>query len=79
MGWRNDQAATLYFVQALDEGNPETKVDYRDEILYGRLFNEDSLLKQTAFYRYHVGNLLRSPWTNGTPVTPKRIYLTRLT
>ncbi|MFT5251810.1 MAG: dipeptidyl aminopeptidase/acylaminoacyl peptidase [Flavobacteriales bacterium] len=33
MGWRNDQAATLYYVQALDEGNPENKVDYRDEVL----------------------------------------------
>jgi hypothetical protein len=33
MGWRNDQAATLYYVEALDEGNPENKVDYRDEVL----------------------------------------------
>ncbi|MBL7767012.1 MAG: S9 family peptidase [Chitinophagaceae bacterium] len=33
MAWRPDQAATLYFVQALDEGNPENKVEYRDEIL----------------------------------------------
>ena len=32
MSWRNDQPATLYFVEALDGGDPATKVDYRDEI-----------------------------------------------
>jgi dipeptidyl aminopeptidase/acylaminoacyl peptidase len=32
MGWRNDKPATLYFVEALDEGNPENKVAFRDEI-----------------------------------------------
>ena len=48
MGWRNDQAATLYFVEALDEGNPENKVAYRDEILDWKApFNENprALLK----------------------------------
>ncbi|MDG2433243.1 prolyl oligopeptidase family serine peptidase [Flavobacterium sp.] len=33
MSWRNDQAATLYFVEALDEGNPENQVTYRDEVM----------------------------------------------
>ena len=49
MGWRNDQAATLYYVQALDEGNPENKVEYRDEVLVWKApFNEDpSLLIKT--------------------------------
>jgi hypothetical protein len=28
---RNDQAATLY-VEAIDAGNPENKVDFRDEV-----------------------------------------------
>ena len=32
MNWRNDEPATLYFVEALDEGNPENKVEFRDEI-----------------------------------------------
>lgn len=32
MGWRNDKPASLYFVQALDEGNPANKADYRDEV-----------------------------------------------
>jgi hypothetical protein len=29
---RNDQAATLYYVEAIDAGNPENKVDFRDEV-----------------------------------------------
>lgn len=33
MNWRNDEAATLYFVEALDEGNPENKVDFRDMVM----------------------------------------------
>jgi hypothetical protein len=32
MDWRNDQAATLYYVEAIDAGNPENKVDFRDEV-----------------------------------------------
>lgn len=32
MSWRLDQAATLYYVEALDEGNPENAVPFRDEI-----------------------------------------------
>lgn len=32
MNWRNDKPSTLYFVVALDEGNPENKVDFRDEV-----------------------------------------------
>lgn len=32
IGWRNDQAATLYWVEALDGGDPETDVAFRDEV-----------------------------------------------
>ena len=32
MNWRNDKPATLYYVQALDGGDPARKVDFRDEI-----------------------------------------------
>lgn len=32
MGWRNDKPATLYFVEALDQGDPGNKVDYRDQV-----------------------------------------------
>ena len=32
MTWRTDKPATLYFVEALDEGDQANKVDFRDEI-----------------------------------------------
>jgi dipeptidyl aminopeptidase/acylaminoacyl peptidase len=32
MGWRNDKPSTLFFVEALDEGDQANKVDFRDEV-----------------------------------------------
>ena len=32
MSWRNDQPATLFFVEALDGGDPANKVPHRDEL-----------------------------------------------
>ena len=32
LSWRPDQPATLYFVEALDGGDPEVKADYRDAL-----------------------------------------------
>lgn len=32
IGWRSDRPATLYFAEALDEGDPAKEVEYRDEI-----------------------------------------------
>jgi dipeptidyl aminopeptidase/acylaminoacyl peptidase len=32
MNWRNDQPATLYFVEALDEGDQANTVEFRDEL-----------------------------------------------
>lgn len=32
MAWRDDKPATLYFVEALDEGNPANQVAARDEV-----------------------------------------------
>ncbi|WP_167615300.1 prolyl oligopeptidase family serine peptidase [Maribellus sediminis] len=32
MRWRSDKPATLYYAKALDGGDPEVEVDYRDEI-----------------------------------------------
>ncbi|MBK0370794.1 S9 family peptidase [Flavobacterium agrisoli] len=32
MNWRADQPATLYFVEALDEGDQSKKADFRDEL-----------------------------------------------
>ncbi len=30
--WRNDKPSTLIYVEALDEGDPENEVDFRDEV-----------------------------------------------
>ena len=32
MSWRSDKASTLYFVEALDKGDPAEKAEFRDEI-----------------------------------------------
>lgn len=32
ISWRSDKPATIYWVEALDGGDPEQKVDFRDEI-----------------------------------------------
>ena len=32
MNWRNDKPASLYFVEALDEGDPANKVEFRDAV-----------------------------------------------
>lgn len=32
IGWRKDQPSSLYYVEALDKGNPEIKVPYRDAL-----------------------------------------------
>ncbi|RZJ70914.1 prolyl oligopeptidase family serine peptidase [Flavobacterium sp.] len=48
MGWRSDKPASLYYVVALDQGNPANKVDFRDEIfVWDAPFSSDakSLLK----------------------------------
>lgn len=32
ISWRSDKPSTLFWVEALDKGNPEVKADYRDEV-----------------------------------------------
>ena len=32
ISWRKDEEATIYFVQALDKGDPEVQVDFRDAL-----------------------------------------------
>ncbi len=32
LNWRNDKPATLFWAEALDEGNPENSVPFRDEV-----------------------------------------------
>ena len=53
--WRSDRPSNLIFVEALDGGNPETDIKYRDEIFevgYPFKQNKVSLLKTiNRFYR----------------------------
>jgi dipeptidyl aminopeptidase/acylaminoacyl peptidase len=46
--WRLDDPATIFWIQALDEGNPEKKVDFRDEIL---LLEAPFNLEQKTLYK----------------------------
>jgi len=32
INWRNDKPATIYYVEALDEGDPAVETDFRDEV-----------------------------------------------
>lgn len=32
LGWRRDKPATIFWAEALDEGNPDNKVPFRDEV-----------------------------------------------
>ena len=34
IAWRNDAPATIYWVEALDGGDPNTKAEYRDQIFF---------------------------------------------
>jgi len=55
MNWRNDQPATLVYAKALDEGDPENEVEYRDEVyqLEAPFEGEGKpLLKTINRYRY---------------------------
>lgn len=53
MEWRTDKAATLYFVEALDEGNPENKVDFRDQVsLWDAPFDKSPIVLTKTINRY---------------------------
>ena len=57
MSWRNDQPATLYFVTALDEGDPAKQVAFRDEVFtWSAPFTGDpvSLVKTPQRFSYLI-------------------------
>ena len=58
--WRNDKPSTLYYTVALDGGDPENKVDFRDEVFEIEApFNSEarSILKTiNRFYNINWGN-----------------------
>ncbi len=53
ISWRNDAPATLYWVEALDGGDPNTKAEYRDQIFFIEApFQGDPLAGFKTNYRY---------------------------
>ncbi|MEI8084642.1 MAG: prolyl oligopeptidase family serine peptidase [Paludibacter sp.] len=53
MNWRADQPATLYYAEALDGGDPLTKVDFRDAIfLWNAPFTDAPTLLTKTISRY---------------------------
>lgn len=72
ISWRSDKPATLYWVVALDKGNPEVKADFRDEVFeLGAPFTEKPRSLAKTIHRYAGitwGNdeyaILRDRWWN---------------
>ncbi len=53
MNWRNDQPSTLYYAEALDEGNPENKVEYRDAVYQWKApFDSEAVLMAKTIDRF---------------------------
>ena len=53
ISWRNDSPATLYWVEALDGGDPRTETDYRDQVFFMETpFTGDPLAGFKTEYRY---------------------------
>ena len=53
MNWRADEPATLFYVEALDGGDPQSKVTYRDAIyLWKAPFSENPYLLTKTIQRY---------------------------
>ena len=53
LGWRKDKPSTIYYVGALDKGNPEIKVPYRDALYdWQAPFGQKSILLTKTINRY---------------------------
>jgi len=53
IGWRKDKPSTIYYVTALDKGNPEIKVPYRDALYeWEAPFDQKSILLTKIINRY---------------------------
>ena len=53
IGWRKDKPSTIYYVEALDKGNPEIKVPYRDALYNWQApFGQKSILLTKTINRY---------------------------
>src|SRR5699024_8745829 len=53
LGWRADKGSTLYWVEALDKGDPKVEVDFRDAIYELEVpFSGDKKLLTKTINRY---------------------------
>ena len=53
VSWRNDAPATIYWTEALDGGDPNTKAEYRDQVFFLKApFTEEPLAGFKTNYRY---------------------------
>lgn len=53
IGWRNDEPATLVYAEALDGGDPEKEVEYRDEVFTWKApFDKQAQSLVKTFNRY---------------------------
>ena len=53
IGWRKDKPSTIYYVEALDKGNPEVKVPFRDALYeWEAPFDQKSVLLTKTINRY---------------------------
>ncbi len=53
MNWRSDEPATLFYVEALDGGDPKNKADYRDAVYQWKApFTENPALLAKSIQRY---------------------------
>ncbi len=59
-GWRSDEPATIYYVQALDKGLGRSKASYRDA-LYTTIPDDKSPAKEVFKTRMRFGNII---WGN---------------
>jgi hypothetical protein len=69
MDWRNDQAATLYYVEAIDAGNQKNKVDFRDSMAMESAFDQcfaSAKNQTTLFWSYLEMQLPQLLLMNGT-------------
>lgn len=54
MNWRNDEPATLFYVEALDGGDPKVKADYRDAVYQWKApFTESPTLLAKTIQRFN--------------------------
>ena len=53
IGWRKDKPSTIYYVEAIDKGNPEIRVPYRDALYeWEAPFGQKSILLTKTINRY---------------------------